>query len=371
MQSDKRLLPIATPAFENESLTSWLIRASLRQGMHPMEFTKYYWGTKNRLWVKDLDFNFPNAQIEQDITLLSNQKSPLTFATLFQDHPQNPLSSTGRATLFLPLTKRNRTAKYPHAYCPLCFENDKTAYLPLTWRFAPIVACPIHSCQLQNTCSHCQAPYAPHLLTYESPYINRCWRCLSPLNGVVVPLSDKVFEPNLLAVFQQDFEQAIFDNQPKMAMGQLLSASEYLSLVLYLIAFVRYFIRVGIDNLHSLFNGLGVPMAYFAEPPIKGLSFGSLSKDERLPIVAVLPYLLNTDIEKWLSCCLASNVGSATLVFEKYISLPKPFEQISPYLVDNTKPNRTKSTLEKPKTYRQVKTRFELLKRKAFGVIND
>lgn len=367
MLSDKRLLPIATPAFTNESLTSWLVRASLRQGMHPMEFTKYYWGAKDRLWVKDLDFNYPTPQIEQDIALLSNQKPPLTFTTLFQNHPKNPLLSTGKSNLFLPLTKRNRTPKYPHAYCPMCFESDKTAYLPLTWRLAPIIACPIHSCQLQDTCSHCQAPYAPHLLTYESPYLNRCFRCLLPLNGLVVPLSDKVLEPNSLLAFQQDFEQVIFNNQPKMAMGQLLSATEYLSVVLYLITLIRYFIRVGLDSLHLLFSGLGVPMTYFAQTPIKGLPFGSLTKDERLQILAVLPYLLNADIEKWLSCCLAGNVGRATLLFKDYANTPTPIEEISRQLVDTTRPNHTVSILEKPKSYKQVKNRFELLKRKAFG----
>ena len=65
-------LPIKTKFYEDESISSWMIRAALNQGCAPLTFTQYYW-SQHRLWTRDLDkgFEYFDPNITLDISKLA------------------------------------------------------------------------------------------------------------------------------------------------------------------------------------------------------------------------------------------------------------------------------------------------------------
>lgn len=65
---------IHTPIYSNESISSWLIRASFDCGTDPLTFTGFYW-EKHRLWTLDLDRGLENIEptIYDDVQALSGK----------------------------------------------------------------------------------------------------------------------------------------------------------------------------------------------------------------------------------------------------------------------------------------------------------
>jgi len=68
------------------------------------------------------------------------------------------------------------------AYCPICFSEDKTAYLRVLWRLGYIPVCLGHNVLLSSRCGNCQATVAPWRpnASYD---LKRCFRCGSSLSS--------------------------------------------------------------------------------------------------------------------------------------------------------------------------------------------
>lgn len=43
-------------------------------------------------------------------------------------------------------------------YCPECFGCQREPHVPVHWRLAPWVYCPVHECLLSESCRHCGSP---------------------------------------------------------------------------------------------------------------------------------------------------------------------------------------------------------------------
>lgn len=376
----KRPLTFDTPAFHDESLSSWLVRASLRHGMNPLDFTKYYWTAKERLWTKDIDVTYPTTTFQDEIYSLSNASPPINFEQLFDAY--RATLSLSRTYFISSISKRNRKSAYGQVFCPKCLEHDETAYLSLAWRLSPMLFCHIHECRLQDSCPHCQAPYEPNLLTYDKLstyqplFINRCSHCFKKVSDWDISINqdellitvDVPLIKNAI-VFEQDFYHATFSYQDARAFGETLDHIQYLELTTYLISFIRFTFRHKLQSVTLLLRKLRVPLGFLMDnQPLKGLNFGSLTLDERLPIILALPCLINTDKQAFTNLCLECGVNRSAFAFDS-MTIPPSFMSIYESLIDNSRENKIeKEKVYKPKTYKQVVNRFALLKRKAYGV---
>ena len=74
-------LPIKTKFYEDESISSWMIRAALNQGCTPLTFTQYYW-SQHRLWTHDLDKGFEH--FDPNITLDISKLAKIDTEKLIQ-----------------------------------------------------------------------------------------------------------------------------------------------------------------------------------------------------------------------------------------------------------------------------------------------
>jgi hypothetical protein len=69
-------------------------------------------------------------------------------------------------------------------YCPECFGCQREPHVPVHWRLAPWVYCPVHECLLSERCRHCGSPSSlPFDLVKVSRQgtlfaaLSRCGRC--------------------------------------------------------------------------------------------------------------------------------------------------------------------------------------------------
>lgn len=190
-------LTIKTPFHLDESLSSWLIRASLNQGCDPLVFTQFYW-PNFRLWNYDVDkgFQYINEQIHKDIAVLANAHHINLEAQTLNNFGKSLELSDNYKKINIPwtqpLSKRNRNSLLGYPYCPLCMQSNNEAKLKLSWRFTWSVYCDEHKIQLHDTCSQCKHPYQPQLLEADVRYINHCHNCKKKIslgyNNELTPL---------------------------------------------------------------------------------------------------------------------------------------------------------------------------------------
>lgn len=155
--------PIKIRPYDDELLSSWLIRLALEHRTMPTTFTNLYLPeTKNKLWASDLDL-----QADTPFLDVLSYKSALPMdvlrgmalrsyeTTLFEQlHSRN-----GGTPFILPLRMRGR---YPTAkglrFCPYCLREDEQPYFRKKWRLSFSTACLVHKRFLVDACGRCGAP---------------------------------------------------------------------------------------------------------------------------------------------------------------------------------------------------------------------
>jgi hypothetical protein len=109
-----------------------------------------------------------------------------------------------RATTFYHLGSKFARSPHPQAlsrflsgtiaphlrYCPACI--GETGYYRLTWRFATLIGCREHYCELLDCCGYCNA----QIPLFCAPFnLDRCLSCGARLSDSRAPrLSDQVYE---------------------------------------------------------------------------------------------------------------------------------------------------------------------------------
>jgi len=177
-------------------MESWLVRQAHANCYSPLQFASTYLNTQPRDY--DLDLLPRNLEAFKLVTgSIDGGVRRALDMTLFSFGPS--LVSSANATYrgnhkFSWVTPSSGARRY----CPLCFSEDKTAHLRLTWRlkFAPV--CIGHKVLLGSECSNCKAPLRPFRI---NPYydLKRCPQCGSPLcYAPVVPVDTS--EPKWTAV---------------------------------------------------------------------------------------------------------------------------------------------------------------------------
>lgn len=77
-------------------------------------------------------------------------------------------------------------------FCRHCVYEMRTPYVPIHWRFSVWQWCPLHDCQIDAACPHCQARPRPLVDIAETragkqgiANLNRCLYCSKPLGAPV------------------------------------------------------------------------------------------------------------------------------------------------------------------------------------------
>ncbi|EMK9254587.1 TniQ family protein, partial [Acinetobacter baumannii] len=216
--------------YEDEALSSWLIRVALESGCDPLSLTGLLW-PKWRAWAVDMDKGLDQEYL--DILVRKAGTSPdhfntSTFKTLFLQNSEINLEPW-----ILALGTRNRKHKSGWQYCPKCLESDPVAYFRLNWRYVLHVGCIKHNQRLLDQCPHCHKAIQPRLLEAPDQTLSCCAVCKEKLFDVKA----NVIDHNALAL-QKDFDlflkqgYAIYDDT-------LIPISEWLSVIQLFNQFIR------------------------------------------------------------------------------------------------------------------------------------
>ena len=173
--------PLKLRPFEDELLSSWLIRLALKHRTMPSTFTNLYLPeTKNKLWSADVDLQ---AGPDQLCTLSSKSGIPaevLLGMTLksYEGYLFERVCPKNRATPFVnPLGMRGRRNTLPGVrYCPYCLLEDEQPYFRKHWRLSVSLACLKHGCLLCDHCPHCGAPVTPYIACKKGE-LGTCHKC--------------------------------------------------------------------------------------------------------------------------------------------------------------------------------------------------
>lgn len=319
-------LTFATPLLQGESLTSWIVRAALRQGCSPLTFTYYYW-SECRIWTYDVDkgFEYIDAQIHSDVAVLAvTTLNTVDNQTLISFSKSLSIKSDSKVALTWtqPLSKRNRYSRIGYPYCSECMRDDKKVYLKLQWRFTWSVCCIEHRKFLQGDCPYCNHPYQPQLINPEQKFINRCHLCDSKLDkavSTVVP-SETVYQFQILA------NQVLHDKQG-VILGEVVSIADWFDYLLFLINLIRQALKNASYMFGKLLSELGIDLSELSLPKT-GLRFDFLPLEERTVLIEQAYYLLQITCDDWKYHCQELNITQNSFQWSKRTVVPKAFCQI-------------------------------------------
>jgi hypothetical protein len=131
-----------------EAPSSWLCRIALHQG-EPLGALLQALGLSPE---RCLDVQFC-AEAERLTMHLGGIPERIALSVLILRRALR-LGQTGRELLHIG----EGAGPSAFRYCPECFGCQREPHVPVHWRLAPWVYCPVHECLLSERCRHCGSP---------------------------------------------------------------------------------------------------------------------------------------------------------------------------------------------------------------------
>ena len=363
-------LPIKTKFYEDESISSWMIRAALNQGCTPLTFTQYYW-SQHRLWTRDLDkgFEYFDPNITLDISRLAriDTEELIQFNTLYSIYKQLEYGNDfykKNTSWIIPLAKRNRVQFLGYQYCPLCLMDvNKQPYLRIHWRFTWSVCCTSHKVLLQNKCPSCGEVYQPQLLDAMSRYIDHCYHCKSIL---YLDKTQQVINNNIDNDRVLNFQlraHNVYLNGAGQLLGQELKFKDWLDTILFFLNIIRK----GYENQTYMFGSILKEFNIsFKEISslIEPLSINYLSAVTRFQLFSALELMINVTKEEWVDVLIKCKVTQNSFHWSKNSVIPKGFYPVYQYLPISKTKRSIKRDTSRIKSKTTIEKEWQALKKK-------
>jgi len=303
-------IPIELNPFPDETLSSWLIRNSIASGSDPSSWVSGIW-FNFRAWTRDIDRHLPLSKINKlsKITSLTqeqirNMTLEPTIEKISSDYSLNPK----KAWLFVIPTGQRSGKKINGTYfCKDCLKEPHF-HLKKQWRFAWNVACPIHKQLLLYKCPKCNEAFTPHLINYQNTQIHKCTYCRYDLR-----LSTSTPANNEVLNFQEKLNEVAF-SQKKILDFPIVETStkELFYTIRILLSFFRY--AAYSEKHKNIFKKFGINHEIAISNYTKGVSFESMSIQDRQQLLLVISRLSEFNLEEIESVFLDENVHQKTLL---------------------------------------------------------
>lgn len=164
-QEHKGLLPVHPLLFQDELLSSWLVRLAHSNHFKVHTFCRLFVGDKRQIWNRDIDTYTPEWLIDAMCRITGSKKDVVEQTTLksFEGLVFDQIYPHTVTPWILPLGiyHRNRTL-YGLQYCPLCLKLDKQPYFRKQWRLSFYTVCEFHHVLMQDRCLDCSSPIIFH-----------------------------------------------------------------------------------------------------------------------------------------------------------------------------------------------------------------
>lgn len=186
--------PARIKPLENETLSSWLVRASLANFSSPSGVTNYIWPDW-RAWTRDIDRQLSPERfkaLKQVSTLSEGEINNMLLEPLAQQISQHgKLSSSSAWRWVVQRSTRNRNTVRSTQFCADCLREDVTPYLRRHWRLSFITVCTRHHVNLLDSCPHCGASVEVHKITRGK--LRQCAHCRWDMSDIdTVPCNSQL-----------------------------------------------------------------------------------------------------------------------------------------------------------------------------------
>jgi hypothetical protein len=133
--------------FEDELLSSWIVRTAYAHKTHPHTFVNQY-----------LDYRpYSFFLTESDITLDKTMIKIIEEKSHHKIDIHSLMLTTYSGFLQENIYENNPTIFFTHQkYCPVCLREDKVPYFRKTWRVVFYNICHKHQCRLYEHCPSCK-----------------------------------------------------------------------------------------------------------------------------------------------------------------------------------------------------------------------
>ena len=186
MSLSGKLWPAHPHPYQNELLSSWLVRLAHANGLKVQTFCHKVFGGDWQLWVRDID-RIATEWLIKAICQHTGTKEKIAWQSTLVEYEgwlYDHRNLAGQIRWVTPLQISNRK-RLGHglAYCPQCLYEDVDPYFRLRWRLAFYTFCPDHNILMHDRCTNCDAPVVfqrTELGKYEVssfPAICMCHRC--------------------------------------------------------------------------------------------------------------------------------------------------------------------------------------------------
>ena len=272
--------PFVPPLFEDEIISSWLVRTALKHGCDPLDLTNDVW-PGFRIWCSDPDRSLSADHLDPLARLSGMTTEALQASTLLPVHrvlTGEKCFSRCVAPWVLCLGVRNRRRCGGLQYCPLCFAEHEP-YYRIQGRLAWHTCCPIHQVVLLDRCVRCHAPLCPHLIKPPREDIGCCQRCGYMLS--TAPVESAMPDA---AAFQETTD-GLFDGHKQRYGASQLDLREWFELAHWMLGILRKSARTNRACVSDFLNKLHVSLEVLRQPST-GLPFEYLTPNDRASLLS-------------------------------------------------------------------------------------
>lgn len=365
INSTVKPLTFPTSFKKDESLTSWLIRASFRQFCPIPSFTGYYW-PNIQIWAVDIDkgLNQISSKIHSDIAILANTTvEEVTKHTFMDLNSELDISKYINSNLpwTVPLSKRSRYAQLGYHYCPQCMSDDKDAYLSILWRYSWSVCCSKHKTILQNKCPHCSQPYQPHLIETDVCKINHCYFCKRKIDSIYANGNCSRDTLNC-----QEYLESVYRAKKGFVFGNEVDISSWFETFSFMIKIIR---KAALKPQYKFGKLLQTLEIISRKQTIIAAStklpFDSLPVEERKTLVELAYKLTIIPYSKWLKACEENDFTKNSFHWSKSETIPVTFLPVYEKLhIARRISKKPRAGITQPKPPEVVAREWNRLKRK-------
>lgn len=166
--------------YNNEILSSWLIRSSIINGSEPNSWATIIFND-NKFWSKDFDRFIEDKEIYKLVKGCNKSFQELknmTLEPLYKKIFGNDKLNSKKAWTFIISTGQRGAYKRNGTYfCPLCLKNEKEFSLRREFRLAWNTSCSIHKINLLQKCQKCETNFTPYKITFDEAKPFLCTNC--------------------------------------------------------------------------------------------------------------------------------------------------------------------------------------------------
>ncbi|SMQ59407.1 TniQ protein [Pseudidiomarina planktonica] len=344
--------PARLKPLDDESLSSWLVRASLANRSTPSQIVNHVW-PKWRAWTRDVDRGLDVSQtnaLTQISTLHPEVIKQMLLAPIVQKITgKDSLSNSIAWKWVVQRSTRSVNTNRSTQFCPECLRTDHKPYLRLKWRLSFITICTKHQVELLDCCPQCGESVEIHKL--KRGKLKYCAHCRWDISD-----TDTVnCNPGILILTEQLISE--LRNKEK--------AESKFELLRFTIALLRRLT----DSKYAITDPLLLSLAAQTDEcrlsDIRRLSFDWLNSDDRRNLLTMTAPLIELPPKELASVLLNSGIPIGRL--RSFVPhLPKSLEQHFPRReTKSCRLNKTspKSSL-KPTPKRLVQRRWETFLKK-------